>query len=201
MAGDVAPSARSGGPRRQALLDAAAEMFAERGYHGASMRDIATRCDLQAASLYSHFTGKEQILVELVERYTDALLPRLREIATQPVDGAARLAAMITASVLVAEAHRYEFLTFSHDWKHIRRTPELHELVERRDESIVLWRQVLADGIADGSIRADVPPAAVLWVIFAATTGMVDERYAESESPLPPPTAALVTMLLDGLRR
>jgi AcrR family transcriptional regulator len=49
--------------RRDALLDAAAKRFAERGYEGASMRDIAGDVGMLAGSMYYHFPSKEELLV------------------------------------------------------------------------------------------------------------------------------------------
>ena len=52
---------------RRRILEAAAEVFAERGYSGASMRDIAERLGITKAALYYHFASKEDLLDGLVE--------------------------------------------------------------------------------------------------------------------------------------
>jgi AcrR family transcriptional regulator len=52
---------------RDEILDAAAELFAERGYAATSTRTIAERVGIRQASLYYHFHNKEQILAELLE--------------------------------------------------------------------------------------------------------------------------------------
>ena len=53
---------------RERILDAALDSFAEQGYAGASMRNIAARAGLRASSLYNHFAGKKQLLLALLER-------------------------------------------------------------------------------------------------------------------------------------
>jgi len=53
------------GPRRR-ILEAALGLFAEKGFAGASIRDIATAAGIQSASLYAHYAAKEQILADLV---------------------------------------------------------------------------------------------------------------------------------------
>jgi AcrR family transcriptional regulator len=53
------------GPRRR-ILEAALGLFAEKGFAGASIRDIATAAGIQSASLYAHYGAKEQILADLV---------------------------------------------------------------------------------------------------------------------------------------
>ncbi|MHA6758416.1 TetR family transcriptional regulator [Streptacidiphilus sp. PAMC 29251] len=58
---------------RQRILDAAAEVFAEHGYSGASMRDIAERLGITKAALYYHFASKEDLLDGLVQPAVQAL--------------------------------------------------------------------------------------------------------------------------------
>src|SRR5450432_3077518 len=67
---------RSGGPAlpprpatdgtRGRILRAGLGLFAEHGFHGTSIRDIAAEAAVQSASLYAHFPSKEAILAELV---------------------------------------------------------------------------------------------------------------------------------------
>jgi len=59
------PDPRVAGTRGR-ILTAGLELFAERGYHGTSIRDIASAAGLTSASLYTHFASKEAILAELV---------------------------------------------------------------------------------------------------------------------------------------
>src|SRR5688572_28744803 len=53
-------------PTRVRILAGGLELFAARGYHATSIRDIAGAATIQSASLYSHFAAKEAILAELV---------------------------------------------------------------------------------------------------------------------------------------
>src|SRR5918998_2561138 len=54
--------------RRTDVRDAALTLFAERGYHGTSMKDIAAAVGMRAPSLYNHVGAKQELLVEIVER-------------------------------------------------------------------------------------------------------------------------------------
>lgn len=54
-------------PRRQEILDAALEVFSRRGYHGATMAEIATAAGLSRATLYAQFPTKEILLGELLK--------------------------------------------------------------------------------------------------------------------------------------
>lgn len=52
---------------RVKLLDAAAEVFAERGYDGAGVAEIARRAGLTTGAIYSQYSGKAQLLVEAID--------------------------------------------------------------------------------------------------------------------------------------
>lgn len=85
---------------RGRILAAGLSLFAERGYHAASIREIGAAAGVQSASLYSHFRSKEAILTELVFIGHDALhqwlLTALLEAGTDPRD---QLAALIRTHV------------------------------------------------------------------------------------------------------
>lgn len=74
------------GNRRDAMLLAAAQLFASRGYHGTSMRDIAERVNVQPASLYHHFPSKQDILASIHEESAAEMIERV-EKAIEGVDG------------------------------------------------------------------------------------------------------------------
>ena len=60
--------------KRDAILDIAAQCFADRSYPAASMNEIATACGTSKARLYHYYESKEAILFDLMDRYTQRLL-------------------------------------------------------------------------------------------------------------------------------
>jgi AcrR family transcriptional regulator len=79
---------------RTRLLDAAAALFARRGYEGASTRAIADRAGVHQALVRHHFGGKESLWREVIERG----LLALRDALAQPDEGADRVAALLAAT-------------------------------------------------------------------------------------------------------
>lgn len=65
--------------RLPAVLDAAARLFAEKGYSATSMRDIAMACGMLPGSLYYHFAAKEDLLTAVYKRGVQALRTSVRE--------------------------------------------------------------------------------------------------------------------------
>ena len=80
----VAPSTR------ERILAEALHLFAESGYGGASMRELARRVGVRESSLYNHFTGKAAILEAIVSEHGPASSasrleePRYRQLSRQP---------------------------------------------------------------------------------------------------------------------
>jgi AcrR family transcriptional regulator len=66
------------------ILDAAEALFAERGYNGASLRDVATRVGVRPPSLYNHFASKDALYAAVLERGLGPLVERLAQSVAAP---------------------------------------------------------------------------------------------------------------------
>ncbi|MRG91018.1 TetR/AcrR family transcriptional regulator [Polyangium spumosum] len=83
------PSSVPEGTRRR-ILEVALQLFANRGFHGTSVRDMAKALNLQPSALYAHFPSKDHVLAELVrvghEVHASALRAALLDAGADPVD-------------------------------------------------------------------------------------------------------------------
>jgi AcrR family transcriptional regulator len=70
---------------RDDVLDAAAQVFRQKGFHGASMSDIAAAVNVQKASLYHHVSSKQEILLALLDRALAMLTEHISAISTQHI--------------------------------------------------------------------------------------------------------------------
>ena len=80
--------------RREQILDVAARLFAERGFHGVSVGDIGKAVGVSGPALYKHFDSKDAVLAEMLVAISERLLTEARERvarASGPVDALARL--------------------------------------------------------------------------------------------------------------
>jgi len=133
---------------RDDILDAAAQVFRQKGYHGASMSDIAETLDVQKASLYHHVSSKQEILLALLERALGMLTDHIALISAQaiPADQKLRLMVRDYLSALAENADLTSVLLFEHrslDKKsHTRHVPQ-------RDKFESLWRDVLNEGVRE----------------------------------------------------
>jgi AcrR family transcriptional regulator len=95
------------GTAREEILDAAAELFAERGYAATSTRMIAEMVGVRQASLYYHFKTKEQILAELLESTVRPSLDYAAGLADQGLSPAGALHALVRYDVGVLLGARW----------------------------------------------------------------------------------------------
>src|SRR5215813_9551679 len=80
------------GPKRDAILRAAIDVFADRGYFNAQVADVARVAGVAAGTVYLYFQGKDDLLVSIFERSMSAVLAEVRAETDGLADPAARLA-------------------------------------------------------------------------------------------------------------
>jgi AcrR family transcriptional regulator len=140
---------------RDDVVSAAGRLFAERGYHGTSMRDLGRELGLMGSSLYAHIEGKQELLVEVIDR--GAGLFRESSDCALAVEGDTtdRLRALIAGHVAVVLDHRDEVGTFLNEAAALDDGARLGVLAAR-DNYEAAFRRVLLEGAADGSFRSDL---------------------------------------------
>jgi AcrR family transcriptional regulator len=97
----------TGEERREAILDSALSVIAQRGYHAASIDDIARDAGVSKALIYEHFASKQDLYAELLEQHAGQLFSALAEaISEAGRDASARLAVGFDAFYGFVEEHR-----------------------------------------------------------------------------------------------
>jgi len=139
---------------REDILEAAAQVFRQKGFHGASMNDIAEAVNLQKASLYHHVSSKQEILLEILDRALQLLLERISSITTQniPADQKLRLMIREYMQILAENVDLATVLLFEHRALE-RRQHARH--VPNRDKFEALWRDVLTEGVDKKIFKCD----------------------------------------------
>jgi AcrR family transcriptional regulator len=96
----------SASQRREAILAAAMVVFGERGYHGASVDDVAQAAGVSKALIYEHFPSKKDLHESLVEREVADLFARLEANAASGTRGADRMRGGVDAFLGFVEERR-----------------------------------------------------------------------------------------------
>lgn len=139
--------------QRADIIQAAAQIFREKGYHGTSMQDIADAVHLQKASLYYHVSSKQEILLTILDQALDLLIADMSAVLAEdlPVEDKLGRAMRVYIQRLTKDADLAAVLLLEHRslngaarQRHIR----------RRDRYENLWRSLIKDGMEQGSFQA-----------------------------------------------
>src|SRR5881396_3050199 len=113
--------------RRQELSRQAARLFAQKGYHGTSIGDLAAALGVQKGSLYSHIESKQDLLYEIVREGVDAFTAALEAIPEElPAFEKIRLA--LRAHLRVVSEQLDVATVFVREWRYLEG--------DRRDEIV-----------------------------------------------------------------
>jgi AcrR family transcriptional regulator len=147
---------------RGRILHAGLALFAEYGFHGASIRDIASRVGITSATMYAHYPSKEHILAELVRLGHEELHGRLRRALVAAGSGPAdQLAALVRAHVL-AHADYPLLAMVANSELHALSADKAAPALVLRDQSRQLLLRILHQGTETGAfVVADEFLAAV----------------------------------------
>lgn len=142
---------------RDEILEAAAQIFGQKGFHAASMQDIAEAVNLQKASLYHHVSSKQEILLAILDQALDLLIEQIEAVTSQPLPPDEKLRQAITAYLQALLDHRDLAAVLFLEHKSLE--PQYHvRHIPRRDRFEHLWRDLIQEGI-DQSVFSCTDPA------------------------------------------
>ena len=182
--------------RRAELTRQAARLFAERGYHGTSIGDLAKALGVQMGSLYAHIESKQDLLYDAMSEGARAFHAALDEIPENlPVTERIRLA--LRAHLRVVAEQIDVATVFVREWRYLE-GPRADEFLAERRRYEERFRALFREGRERGELRTDLDDqAAVLLVLSAA-------NWAYTWLPPQADTDELADrffdVLLDGMR-
>jgi TetR/AcrR family transcriptional regulator, cholesterol catabolism regulator len=171
--------------RSREVLDAAAMIFAEKGYLGASTRDIAERLGIRQASLYYYFPSKEVALATICELGAKDFILHLREILVSPASGAEKIRAAM-ANHLSPLRSRPEadyirvFLLHRHELPNGLRQ-KVAALAREYQNAI---EELFVAGIARGDFRSDLDPKRAALAFLGLCNSVISARTLPPRSTI-----------------
>jgi len=141
----------------QVLLDAARHEFAERGYTGTSVREIARRAGMSLSAMYHYYSGKEELLAALVDESSQAFFTACHEALDKVGDDPGeRLAAMVRATVRWRAERRLESNLLITEWRSLSEERREANRKQQHDGS-ALFKQIVQEGVDQGVFRTPYP--------------------------------------------
>ena len=160
--------------KRRRIIDAAVEVFADKGFFGAKVSEVAERAGVADGTIYLYFKSKDEILISLFEEKMAQIIERLGELLAQEQDPEAKMRRYIVEHLeLVSEQpHLMQVLTVE-----LRQSARF--IKEYRPQGFKRYLSVigaiLEEGQAKGVFRKDLEPAIFRRALF----GAIDEISLE----------------------
>jgi AcrR family transcriptional regulator len=182
--------------RRLELTRAAARLFAEKGYHGTSVGDLAEALGMQKGSLYTHIDSKADLLWDVAREGAEAFHAALDSI---PEDGPIleRISAALRAHLRVVAEQLDIATVFVREWRYLEGERREQFLAERRryEERV---RALFREGRELGQLRTDLDDGtAALLTLSAANWAYTWLRPGSDTDEL---SDRFTALLLDGMR-
>jgi AcrR family transcriptional regulator len=152
----AAPQAKAVSLRSADVREAALNLFAERGYHATSMRDIAAALGLQAPSLYNHVSAKQDLLREVMVETMDLLLVQVAAAIASTPDVTEQLRRATEAHVRYHAVHRRNVRVGNYEIPALEQ-PHRRAVVERRRKYSQIILELIERGVQAGRFDCHSP--------------------------------------------
>jgi AcrR family transcriptional regulator len=148
------PALRARYDRRQkAVVEAAARVFAEKGFHATSMQDLIAASGLTAGGLYHYITSKDQLLISICDELMEPLLERVRAIVGSDDPADQQLRRIVRIWVAHVERNRDYMLVFQQERHVLETEPQWRHVRVQRKEFEEIVARVLERGEHDGCFQ------------------------------------------------
>ena len=179
---------RSTTANRATVIDAACALFAERGYRGTSMKDIAEVLGVSAPGLYNHVASKQEILYAIMDRAMDRAIDALDEAIAGIGDVAEQLRRATESLVLDFLRYPDEVTVCNNEVRSLDPANRL-AIVAKRDEYGGRIRRIIESGHHSGRFRTGSPDLAAFAVLemgngaksWFRPSGRYPDTYVASE--------------------
>lgn len=181
------------------LLSAARKVFARRGFHGASVEEIAAEAGFSTGALYSNFDGKEDLFLALMDHEIDAYSHEI----SAAVDGLASIADRARDGARhwmeIVEREPEMLMLFVEFWAYAARDAAARERVAA---SFAKARRGLTELIADGArefnLRLELPAEHLAVAIDALADGIARQKLADPDAVPDDLMGRVLSLLLAG---
>jgi AcrR family transcriptional regulator len=187
------------GDQHERILETAARLFSEKGYHATSVREIGDEVGVSQSSLYYHAQSKPKILMDLHQRSLKRLTAALEDVVARDATSSEKVLLVIEQLLEAIALHQAEVTVLIRERRSIA-AADAPMVQDQRDHVDGLIDAVLAQGIGDGTFR-DVD----VRVMRLALTGMCNwaSEWYRPEGPFGYPELArrFTDIFVNGVAR
>lgn len=184
--------------RREHILNESAMLFKERGFGGATMRDIAVRVGIEAGSMYNHIKSKDDLLEDICFRVAGLYLSQLDEIEAEYASVYEKVDALIRLHVRIMVEDGAAVFVTNNEWKSLK-GEKLNTFKAMRDSYETRVKELLIAGMDEGVFRR-VDPTVALFTLLSSVRWV--ERWYKPSRKIDPQSLEndIVAMVTGGLK-
>jgi len=193
------PREKTTAPKRHAeIVDAAASVFAEKGYHGASTGDIAARLGIQQAGVYYYFKSKDAALAEVCRLGVAGFVDHARDIAALDTPAAVKVRAAIAAHLKPFHHLGDHVRVFHNERRYLtganrKQVSKLATAYENELEAL------FAAGVRAGEFRRGLDPRLATLAMLGMCNQVSDWYRGGREADIDKIAGAFADLVLDGV--
>jgi TetR/AcrR family transcriptional regulator, cholesterol catabolism regulator len=147
--------------RRAQIIHAAVQLFAEKGFHRTTTREIAKASGLSNGALYEYVSSKEDVLFLVCQHIHREMTDQLKDALREHTEGASRLRHAMQSFFFVVNQMQDEVLVIYQEGKSLPQV-FLREVLREEQNITQIFEQLIHEGIADGSLHVDEPSISLL---------------------------------------
>ena len=186
--------------KRARILEAAVRVFAEHGYHGARVGDIAEDAGVAHGLLYHYFASKDDVLRTIFLENWGALIARFRAVEASDEPAPEKLEGI--AKILL-RTWRNDPALVTVMVREVARSPLLQDRVDEVREAFAIVQRVIEEGQAAGTFRRDLDARLASWVFYGGLeellTGWVLGQLPDGEDDVAQAERTAIEIALRGL--
>jgi len=158
--------------RKEQIFRTAAELFREKGYVASSMRDLAQKLGIEAASLYSHIRSKEEILHNICFDMAVEFRKSLEEVEKQKnLTASEKLRRGIIGHVQVMAKDLTASAVFMNEHRHLSQ-PYLRDFLLLRINYINRFKSMIEEGVKTGEFKSNIDVKLAVMTLFSSFNWM-----------------------------
>jgi AcrR family transcriptional regulator len=157
--------------RKEQVIRKAAELFKQKGYAAASMRDLAQLLGIEAASLYSHIKSKEEILRNLCFDMASEFRKSLEEVEKQDLPASEKLRQGIIGHIQVMAKDLTASAVFMNEHRHLSQ-PYLRDFLLLRINYINRFKSIIEQGARSGEFKKTIDKKLAVMTLFSSLNWM-----------------------------
>lgn len=186
--------------RKEQVIRSAAALFREKGYAASSMRDLAQKLGIEAASLYSHIKSKEEILHHLCFDMAAEFRKSLQEVESKNVSATEKLRLGIIGHIQVMAKDLTASAVFMNEHRHLSQ-PHLREFLLLRINYINRFKSMIEEGAQHGEFKSTIDKKLAVMTLFSSLNWM--PMWYDPASKIDPNALGqqLADMLVNGLKK